>query len=283
MAMAVADAVEVTAAQAPRPEKKQTRKGLNRDVDLFLSACNEALARAMMALPEGKDTEVVVLVAGRASRFGPIARKVQEQMPGRVVHLTNAWARKSFGNTGQIDPSADLKTLTANGAGLFAVLQTNAETSHLVLSFDTQVMDVPVYLQPASNTRPWMICPQLDLREGGSHPLVSLSDSRPPPVAELVVSTSAEEPLARALPADTPLAGDLKLVVEGLSEDRDWAPYVTIAEGTARRQHGRRPRTTQQTHLRTQAKEFVLGPLSVGDDLVFTRLLDTLDLLGSDA
>ena len=77
-----------------------------------------------------------------------------------------------------------------------------------------------------------------------------------------------------------PLAGDLALVVEGLSEDRVWEPYVTIAVGTARRQQGKRPRIVAETQLRTEQKRFVLAPLSDGREIELRRLLPRLALLG---
>lgn len=253
--------------------------GLERDIELFLQACGEALKRAVRELPQGEDTEVVVLVAGRASQFGPIARMVRDKMAGRVVHLTNEWVRHAYGHAGQIDPLADLKTLTANGAGLFAVLHSHRETSHLVLSFDTAVMDSAVFLLPAANMRPWLVSERLDLRTGAVVPLATdldrdhLADES---------AASAEEPRPKTLPVDTPLAGDLALVVEGLAEDRVWEPYVSIAEGTARRHQGKRPRVTRDTRLRTEERRFVLGPLSDGRELEFRRLLPHLELLGGD-
>lgn len=251
--------------------------GLERDLELFLQACAEALKRALRALPTSDDVEVVVLLAGRASQFGPIARMVRDRMPGRVVHLTNDWVRRTYGTTGQIDPLADLKTLTANGGGLFAVLQANRETSHLVLSFDTGRMDTAVFLQPAANTRPWVVANQLELRAGGELPIAIDLESE---AITLDDAASAEEPKPRPLPLDTPLAGDLALVVEGLDEDRVWEPYVTIAQGTARRHDGRRPRTTDHTRLRTEAQRFVLTGLSDDQEIELRRLLPALELLG---
>lgn len=251
--------------------------GLERDLELFLQACAEALKRALRALPGDGDVEVVVLLAGRASQFGPIARMVRDRMPGRVLHLTNEWVRRTYGTTGQIDPLADLKTLTVNGAGLFAVLQEQRETSHLVLSFDTGRMDTAVFLQPAANTRPWLVSDQLELRAGHELPLATDVDAD---AITLDDAASAEEPKPRPLPYDTPLAGDLSLVVEGLEEDRVWEPYVTIAQGTARRHDGRRPRTTDGTRLRTEATRFVLTGLTDDQEIELRRLLPALDLLG---
>ena len=263
----------------PREVLPVEEPGLERDIELFLQACGEALKEAMVGLPDGEDTEVVVLVAGRASQFGPIARLVKEKMAGRVVHLTNDWVRHSYGHAGQIDPLADLKTLTANGAGLFAVLHSNKETSHLVLSFDTSVMDSAVFLLPAANMRPWLVSEQLDLRTGAVIPLAT-DQSRESDGDDS--AASAGEPRPQPLPVDTPLAGDLALVVEGLAEDRVWEPYVTVAEGTARRHQGKRPRITSETRLRTEERRFVLGPLSDGRELELRRLLPHLELLGGD-
>ncbi|MCA9569285.1 MAG: hypothetical protein KC656_15660, partial [Myxococcales bacterium] len=110
--------------------------GLGADIEKFLEACQAALDEALSRLPaDVVDPEVVVLLAGRASLFQPIQEGIHASMKGRVVHLTNAWVRKVYGETGTIDPTAGLKTLTVNGGGLFALNQTNADTSHLLLSF----------------------------------------------------------------------------------------------------------------------------------------------------
>jgi hypothetical protein len=250
---------------------------LGRDIRLFLDGCREALERAVENLPAPERTEVVVLVAGRGSQFGPIAEGIHAFLPGRVVHLTNDWVRKSFGQGGQIDPNADLKTMTVNGGGLFALLQSNPETSQLLLSVDTSSMEIPVYLQSAMGARPWLITTTLEARIGGSVTIVQDKD-------EITESTSetVEEPPPRPLPLDTALTGDLQLVVDGLPEDRSWEPYVVIAQGTARRRHGRRARTVPETALRTEEKEFVLAPLTQDLEVRFTRMLPRLPLLGGD-
>lgn len=253
-----------------------TPGSLGRDIELFLKACREALERALDELPDGRETEVVVLVAGRASQFGPIIRGIERHMPGRVVHLTNEWVRRTYGAAGQIDPSAGLKTLTANGGGLFALLQSNPDTSGLVLSFDTQVLDCPVYLQAAATARPWLVMPRLDLRPGRVTPLALAAEAARRARAE----ATPEEPPPRPLPVDLPLTGDLALVVDGLPEDREHEPYVVIARGTARRWQGRRARTTPRTALRTEASAFVLEGLSEDREIVFLRMLPRLALLG---
>jgi hypothetical protein len=252
---------------------------LGRDIRLFLDACREALERAVEALPDPAQTEVVVLVAGRGSLFGPIAEGIPAFLPGRVVHLTNDWVKKSFGQGGQIDPNADLKTMTVNGGGLFALLQSNPETSQLLLSVDTSRMEIPVYLQSAMGARPWLITTRLEARPGGSVPIVQDKDeiTESSPAEETV-----EEPPPRPLPLDTALTGDLQLVVDGLPEDRGWEPYVVIAQGTARRKHGRRARTLPDTQLCTEDREFVLTPLSQDLEVRFTRMLPRLPLLGGD-
>jgi len=283
--LAVDETQEVTALPAPPEQPPNQRTGaseelaLERDIALFLAACREALDRSLETLGIADDptVEVVVLVAGRASQFGPISGGVREAFEGRVVHLTNQWVRRSYGKAGQIDPNADLKTLTANGGGLFALLQSNAETSHLLLSFDTAVMDTATYLQAAGATRPWLITSRLDLRPGRVTPVVQAREV----LAEVEdLGTSSEEPPARPLPTGTALTGDLEIVVEGLSEDRQLEPYVTIARGTARRHRGRRSRTTSLTALRTTEDELALGPLSDDREVVFELVLERLDLLG---
>ncbi len=252
---------------------------LGRDIRLFLDACREALERAVESLPEPERTEVVVLVAGRGSLFGPIAEGIPAFLPGRVVHLTNDWVMKSFGQGGQIDPNADLKTMTVNGGGLFALLQSNPETSQLLLSVDTSRMEIPVYLQSAMGARPWLITTRLETRPGGTVAIVQDKDeiTESSPVEETV-----EEPPPRPLPLDTALTGDLQLVVDGLPEDRAWEPYVVIAQGTARRKHGRRARTLPETQLRTEDREFVLAPLTQDLEVRFARMLPRLPLLGGD-
>lgn len=257
------------------------RPQLGRDIDLFLTACREALERALADLPDGPVDDVVVLVAGRASQFRPIAEGIHRILPGRVVHLTNDWVRRTYGNAGQIDPNAGLKTLTANGGALFALLQSNPDTSTLLLSVDTQVMDCAVYLQAASASRPWLITRQLDLRPGLQRPLVAAPEEERLWVEDL--GTSAEEPPPRPLPVDTPLTGELCLVVEGLPEDRHIEPYVTIARGTARRWQGRRARITGQAALRTEQDSFVLTGLTDDREIAFVRMLPRLELLGGGA
>ena len=280
-------AVDVTHEAATLEESQQVvdnstmveTPGLGRDIELFLATCHEAMERALANItPEGGEpVELVVLVAGRASQFGPISKGIRDMFRARVIHLTNQWVRRSYGNAGQIDPNADLKTLTVNGGGLFALLQSNVETSHLLLSFDIAVMDSATYLQAASTMRPWLITRQLDLRPGSTAQLVAERDA-----LDFVedLGTSSEEPPPRPLPRETPLTGDLAIVVEGLSEDRDWEPYVVIAQGTARRHQGRRPRTTEATKLRTEGDKFVLGPLSSGREIDFELILERLELLG---
>lgn len=248
---------------------------LGRDIRLFLDACREALEAAVKGLPDPASTDVVVLVAGRASQFGPIADGVQAFLPGKVVHLTNDWVRRSFGNAGQIDPTADLKTMTVNGGGLFALLRSNPDTSQLLLSVDAERMDVPIYLQSGVGARPWLVSRELDLRPGASVSLVAGE-----PEVPVLPGETVEEPPPRPLPLDTPLTGDLQLVVDGLPEDRGWEPYVVVAQGTARRKHGRRARTVAETRLVTTETEFVLAPLSQGLDVRFARMLPRLPLLG---
>lgn len=250
---------------------------LGRDIRLFLDACREALERAVENLPAPDRTEVVVLVAGRGSLFAPIAEGIPAFLPGRVVHLTNDWVKKSFGQGGQIDPNADLKTMTVNGGGLFALLQSNPETSQLLLSVDTSRMEIPVYLQSAVGARPWLITTTLETRSGGAVTIVQDKDEITDQATETV-----EEPPPKPLPIDTALTGDLQLVVDGLPEDRGWEPYVVIAQGTARRKHGRRARTVPETQLRTEDREFVLAPLTQELEVRFTRMLPRLPLLGGD-
>ncbi len=251
---------------------------LGRDIRLFLDVCREALERAVDALPDPASTEIVVLVAGRGSLFAPVADGIETFLPGRVVHLTNDWVRRTFGTGGQIDPNADLKTMTVNGGGLYALLHANPETSQLLLSVDTLRMDVPVYLQSAVGARPWLIASHLDLRAGRWVPIVSEKDALP----EDTGTETLEEPPPRPLPVDTPLTGDLQLVVDGLPEDRAWEPYVVIAQGTARRKQGRRARTQPDTRLVTEERELVLSPLTQEMEIRFTRMLPRLPLLGGD-
>ncbi|MCA9493009.1 MAG: hypothetical protein KC621_23925 [Myxococcales bacterium] len=252
---------------------------LGRDIRMFLDVCREALERAVETLPDPENTDVVVLVAGRGSLFAPIADGVETFMPGRVVHLTNDWVRRTFGTGGQIDPNADLKTMTVNGGGLYALLHSNPETSQLLLSVDTLRMDVPVYLQSAVGARPWLIASHLDLRPGRSVPLVGDKDEA---TLDASGEQTLEEPPPRPLPLDTPLTGDLQLVVDGLPEDRAWEPYVVIAQGTARRKHGRRARTMSETRLWTEERELVLAPMTQEMEIRFTRMLPRLPLLGGD-
>jgi len=252
------------------------RPMLGRDIRLFLAACRQALEDAVAELPDPENTEVVVLVAGRGSRYPPIAEGVHAFLPGRVVHLTNDWVRRTYGHAGQIDPSSDLKTMTVNGGGLFALLHSNPDTSHLALSFDTLRMDCPVYLQSAVSSRPWLLTHRLDLRPGFAMELVT--DPRIGLTDDDI--TQVGEPPPRPLPPRTPITGELRLVVDGLPEDRGWEPYVAIAQGTAKRRRGRRARTTRETRLLTHERSFELAPLTEEQTLVFHRMLPELPLLG---
>jgi hypothetical protein len=65
---------------------------------------------------------------------------------------------------------------------------------------------------------------------------------------------SVVEPPPR--PLDTPLTGDLQLVVDGLPEEPEWDPRVVIAQGTARRE-----------------PELVLSPLTQDVEVKFVRML----------
>jgi len=263
----------------PEPRADPTlgeRPMLGRDIRLFLAACRQALEDAVAELPDPENTEVVVLVAGRASRYPPIAEGVHAFLPGRVVHLTNDWVRRTYGHAGQIDPSSDLKTMTVNGGGLFALLTSNPDTSHLSLSFDTLRMDCPVYLQSAVSSRPWLLTHRLDLRPGFAMELVT--DPREGLTDDDI--TQVGEPPPRPLPPRTPITGELRLVVDGLPEDRGWEPYVAIAQGTAKRRRGRRARTTRQTRLLAHERSFELGPLTEDQAVTFHRMLPELPLLG---
>lgn len=242
-------------------------EGLAADVARFLSACREALQEARSRLPtDVREAEVVVLLAGRASLFPAIREAIERDMPGRVLHLTNDWARRVYGQTGTIDPTSGLKTLTVNGGGLFALNQTNEDTSHLVLRFRTDRMDCDTYLD-TGGLRPWWLSRTLDLGRDG--------------VVELLrrVPASGDLPI---LPADQPLLGEIRLQIEGLPEDRAWEPYVTVGRGSLRRSGGLRPRVTGDTVLRTGDGTFHLGPLTGDVELVLENLLPALELLGSE-
>ena len=92
---------------------------------------------------------------------------------------------------------------------------------------------------------------------------------------------AADQPDPHAVPTvSQPIDGDLRLVVDGLPEDRGWEPYVAIAQGTAKRRRGRRARTTRETRLLTHERSFELAPLTEEQTLVFHRMLPELPLLG---
>jgi hypothetical protein len=95
--------------------------------------------------------------------------------------------------------------------------------------------------------------------------------------------TQAGEPPSRPLPPRTPITGELRLVVDGLPEDRGWEPYVAIAQGTAKRRRGRRARTLVDTMLVTHRRSFELGPLTDEQSVIFHRMLPELPLLGGMA
>jgi len=246
---------------------------LGRDIRRFVATSRAALDRALASMPGVEQTEVVVLISGGASRFAPLAEAVRAGLPGRVEVLDQDWVRRNYGSTGQIDPGADRETMVVNGGGLFALLHSNPEASHLSLALDSLLMEVPVYLQAASAARPWRITDRLQLKAGDYLPLAS------PVGLPALYPGAADEPPPRALPVDTPLTGELQLVVEGLPEDRGWEPYVVIARGTASRRGGRRARTLPETRLHTLESDFVLTPLTLHTDVRFARVLPRLPLL----
>lgn len=243
-------------------------EGLGAEIDRFLTASREALEAALARLPaDAGEPEVVVLLAGRASLFQPIRDGVVERMPGRVLHLTNDWVRRVYGQTGTVDATAGLKTLTVNGGGLFALNQTHTDTSHLMLHFETGRVDCDTYLDTGA-LQPWWLTRALDLTPGG--------------VVELVRDPESTSDVA-VIPPDQPLLGDLRLQIEGLPEDRAWEPWVTVARGTLRRVGGRRPRLAEGARLVNRDGDFVLTGLTEGAELVLENLLPELELLGSES
>jgi hypothetical protein len=243
-------------------------EGLGAEIERFLSACQQAMVDALARLPvTDHPPEVVVLLAGRASKFQPITEGIHATMEGRVIHLTNDWVKRVYGKAGTIDATAGLKTLTVNGGGLFALNQTNTDTSHLVLSFETDRVDCHTYLDTGER-QPWWLTRQLDLRAGG--------------VVDLVPETD-DGIDAVPVPVNHPLLGDVRLQIEGLPEDRAWEPWVTIARGSLRRLAGHRPRTTTDTRLVTRRGTFLLTGLTQGAELEMTNLLPELELLGSES
>ena len=185
-----------------------------------------------------------------------------------MVHLTTDWVRRSYGQTGTIDPSAGLKTLTVNGGGLFALNQTHADTSHLLLSFDTDRIDCDTYLDTGAR-QPWWLTRELRLRAGDEATLVE---------ADAEFPDGGSGPL----PEGHPLLGEIRLQIEGLPQDREWEPWVTLARGTVRRVDGHRPRLTTEAVLETREGAFVISNLSQGAELAMTNLLPRLELLGSE-
>lgn len=229
----------------------------------FLDACREGLDDARARLPEAaRDADVVVLLAGRASQFAAIPRLAAERFQGRVVHLTHDWVRRAYGRSGVIDPSAGLKTLTVNGGGLFALNQSNPDISPLVLSFDTGIVDCRTWIRVGA-ADPWLATESLDLRPGET---VALRRDGLVGGAE-----------------DAPLTGRVDLLVEGLPEDRDMEPWVTVATGVARRVDGKRLLLGAAPRLRTEADAFVLESLAAGGSIRLARQLPLLPLLGESA
>lgn len=257
---------EVAPARAALPWVPED-EGLGKRIEQFLSACQRALDDAVGRLPESAgDPEVVVLLAGRASQFRPVADGVHTTLRGRVLHLTNEWVRRVYGNTGTIDSSAGLKTLTVNGGGLFALNQTHTDTSHLLLSFQTDHIDCNTYLDTGTR-QPWLLTRHLVIGADGT--------------MELADAALSEDGLA-PLPKGQALLGELRLQIEGLPEDRHWEPWVTLARGTVRRVEGHRPRVTDGTQLETRGDRFVLTALTHEVDVQMQNLLPRLELLGDD-
>ncbi|MCB9676039.1 MAG: hypothetical protein H6737_13030 [Alphaproteobacteria bacterium] len=243
-------------------------EGLGVEIERFLLACQDALDRALERLPEeAQGAEIVVLLAGRASQFRPVADGVHTTMSGRVIHLHNDWVKRVYGTTGTIDPTAGLKTLTVNGGGLFALNQTHADTSHLLLSFDTDRIDCNTYLDTGQR-EPWLLTRHLALAPGC--------------VMDLASDSLEGEPLP-PLPEGQALLGELRLQIEGLPQDRHWEPWVTLARGSVRRIGGHRPRVTGETELVVREGLFVLRRLTHDGEVEMVNLLPKLELLGSES
>ncbi len=261
-----ADAVptEKEGSASPLPRLDGDDEELGLAIERFLRASQQALDDALRELPE-RPEEVVIVLAGRGSLFQPILDGVRATMRGRLVHLTQEWVQKHYGTTGAIDPRAGLKTLTVNGGGLFALSRQHPDLSPMALRFDTGRLSCSTYLDVGENQPRWL-SRALELRPGREVERVRHAEPDEPP----------------PLDPDQPLVGAIRLVIEGLPEDRAWEPWVTIARGTARRADGIRPRITDATRLRTSADAFLLGPLSTGEELRLESLLPRLDLLGSE-
>ncbi|MEZ4316077.1 MAG: hypothetical protein R3F61_01170 [Myxococcota bacterium] len=243
-------------------------EGLGVKIERFLEACQEALDEAIERLPdEAKQAEVVVLLAGRASQFRPVSDGVHTGLTGRVIHLHNDWVRRVYGATGTIDPTSGLKTLTVNGGGLFALNQTHTDTSHLLLSFRTDRIDCNTYLD-AGQREPWLLTRHLVLAPDGE--------------MELAREAREGEDLP-PIPDGQALLGELRLQIEGLPQDRNWEPWVTLARGAVRRVGGHRPRVTPETRLRARHDAFVLSGLTHEVEVELVNLLPRLELLGDEA
>ena len=262
----------VPAGEAQNPSRDMPRAlvlGLLGFEDPPRPAAQDALVACRERLPaDVGDVEVIVLLAGRASMFQPIADAVYQHIPGRVVHLTQDWVAKTYGETGTIDPNAGLKTLTANGGGLFALNQTHADTSHLLLNFRTDVLDCDTYLD-IGTTQPYWLTQSLGLRVGHRMPAVPgatapLPDGMPP------------------VPEGQAMIGEIRLQVEGLPQDRSWEPWVTIARGVLTRSDGQRARSTAALALNTVDGGFLLDGLSNGAVVELENLLPRLELLGEE-
>lgn len=242
-------------------------EGLGAQIDRFMTACAEALQQVVERLPE-PPSEVVVLLAGRASLFQPIADGVYQRIGGQVIHLTTDWVRRTYGDTGTIDPGAGLKTLTANGGGLFALNQTAADTSHLLLRFRTDVLDCDTYLD-LGTSRPYWFAQHLGLRPGHQTSVIP-------------EGTAVPEDGSEPVPVGQPVLGEVRLQVEGLPQDRAWEPWVTVARGVCQRVEGRRARTTSELALTTEEDAFVLDGLSPEVRVRLENLLPRLELLGEE-
>ncbi len=271
------DLTEETTVEVP-PERSAVPwatdgDGLGLRIERFLNACQGALDEARARLPEhAREAEVVVLLAGRASQFRPVSDGVHTTLQGRVLHLDNAWVRRVYGTTGTIDPTAGLKTLTVNGGGLFALNQTHADTSHLLLSFETDHMDCDTYLDTGARD-PWLLTHRLVLPRPGEP-----GETGAMALAERPVEADGLAPLA---PGQA-LLGEVRLQIEGLPQDRDWEPWVTLARGTVRRVDGQRPKVTDTTRLLARDGTFVLTGLSRDAEIVLDNLLPRLELLGEE-
>ncbi len=258
-------------------------------IEAFFEAVAKQIAGTSGATSDLEATppDIVVLLAGRGSLFWPLKDRLKAQLDAHVGEgkyalevLGQDWIQRHFGGLETIDTQADLKSLTVNGGGLFALDQSGeASEARMLVDINADYLDCPVFLAGDMSSERYF-ARGLDLRDqaSASVPDNGRPEDCPPPIS----------PKSRLL-------GNLRLSVED-PRAREWedrrdppskAVYVSIADAKAERVSGRRPAgATAAMKIRTEgggekgSLRFVLeGLRPAGHSITFASKLVHLPLL----